>query len=77
MKLDSKVVLNRSDIADSKIIDLMCEKKSVEMLARIPYDDELIKSYVKGIPIVNYNPESTSGKKLIQLTEKTQELLIK
>ena len=77
MKLDSKVVLNRSDIADSKIIDLMCEKKSVEMLARIPYDDELIKSYVKGIPIVNYNPESASGKILIQLAEKTQELLLK
>ncbi|MFX1519371.1 MAG: AAA family ATPase [Promethearchaeota archaeon] len=76
MKLDSKVVLNRSDIADSKIIDLMCEKKTVEMLAQIPYDDELIQSYVKGIPIVNYNPESESGKVLIQLAEKIQELLL-
>jgi MinD superfamily P-loop ATPase len=77
MKLESKVVLNRSDIADSKIIDLMCEKKAVEMLAQIPYDDELIRSYVKGIPIVNYNPESTSGKILIQLAEKAQELIFK
>jgi len=76
MKLESKVVLNRSDIADSKIIDSTCERKAVELLARIPYDDELIKSYVKGIPIVNYNPESESGKVLIQLTEKIQELLL-
>ena len=77
MTLNSKVVLDRSDIAESRLIDLICEKKTVEMLAQIPYDDELIKSYVKGIPIVNYNPESTSGKILIQLTEKTQELLLK
>jgi MinD superfamily P-loop ATPase len=76
MKLNSKVVLNRSDIADSKIIDSTCQKKSVELLARIPYDDELIKSYVKGIPIVNYNSGSASGKILIQLAEKTQELLL-
>ena len=61
----------------SLIIDSICKKKAVDMLARIPYDDELIKSYVKGIPVVNYNPESASGKILIQLAEKTQELLLK
>lgn len=49
----SKIVINRSDIGNKKLISVLSEKYNVPIITEIPYSKEIINNYAKGIPINN------------------------
>lgn len=52
-----KVVINKFDIAEKKAreIEKYCINKGIEVIGKIPFDEEIIKSISKGIPPVLYS----------------------
>jgi MinD superfamily P-loop ATPase len=51
IKVKSKIILNRSDIGDKKIIQELAEEYGSEIISQIPYSKKVFESYSKGIPI--------------------------
>ncbi len=51
LNIKSKIVLNRSDIADGEIIEDTAEKYDSEIIVDVPYSKEIEKAYSQGIPI--------------------------
>ncbi|MCD6476682.1 MAG: ATP-binding protein [Candidatus Aenigmarchaeota archaeon] len=51
LNVPGKIVLNRSDIGDEKIIQNLANKYNVEIIAKIPYKKEFLERYSKGLPI--------------------------
>ncbi|MGB7056002.1 MAG: ATP-binding protein [bacterium] len=62
--IPAKVVINKYDInlENSKAIEKICKKRNVEVLAHLPFSEEVVQSMVQGVPVVEY----CSG----QITEK-------
>ncbi|AJC72005.1 cobyric acid synthase CobQ [Thermococcus guaymasensis DSM 11113] len=59
MKLETWVVVNRSDLGDVGKVAEIAEKYGAEIVAEIPYSENIVKSYVSGKPIVLENvPEA-------------------
>jgi len=54
--IPTKVVINKYDlnIKNSDMINRICDDKGIEVLARLPFSQEVSKSIVKGIPLVEY-----------------------
>ncbi|MHA1626376.1 MAG: P-loop NTPase [Candidatus Asgardarchaeia archaeon] len=74
--LRSYIVLNRSDITKNHIrISDLSEKYSSEILSKIPLDDDILNSYVEGIPAVYSGSESEGVKALNSLGKKVLEVL--
>ncbi len=48
LEIKSKIVLNRSDIADKKIIEKTAERFKSEIIAEIPYNKKIQEAYSKG-----------------------------
>ncbi len=48
-----KVILNKSDIGDKKLIKELAEKYQTSIIAEIPYKKSILESYSKGEPIKN------------------------
>ena len=48
LKIKSKIVLNRSDIADKKIIEKTAEEFKSEIIAKIPYSKKIQEAYSNG-----------------------------
>lgn len=48
LDVKSKIVLNRSDIADRKVISKVAESKNIEIIADIPYSKDIEKAYSAG-----------------------------
>ncbi|MCK4521329.1 MAG: ATP-binding protein [Nanoarchaeota archaeon] len=51
LKIPAKVVLNRADIGDKKLIEKIAKKYRIEIIAEIPYKKEILEAYSKGKPI--------------------------
>jgi len=67
--IESWVVMNKAGIGpEEKHMEVVKERGS-RLVARIPYSNELIDSYVRGKPIVEYRPESEAARALIKLAE--------
>lgn len=49
--IDSEVILNRSDISDSKEIEDTVKRKKSKLVGEIPYSKEIESDYSKGKPI--------------------------
>jgi len=62
LKIKTYVVLNRSDIADKKIIEETVKRNKAKIIAEIPYSKEIEKSYSEGKPI-----EHKAIKKIIDI----------
>jgi MinD superfamily P-loop ATPase len=50
------VVINRSDIGDSKVAEY-CSSEGIALLGSIPHDQRLAELYARGIPVVGEQPE--------------------
>ncbi len=61
LNVPGKIVLNRSDIGDEKIIQDLAKKYNVEIIAKIPYKKEFLEKYSKCLPI-----EDESIRKIIE-----------
>jgi len=53
LKVESHIILNRSDIADRSIIENVAKKHGTDILVDIPYSKDVEKSYSSGKPIVH------------------------
>jgi len=56
LKIPFGVVINRSDIGDSKVQNY-CLKENIRVLMKIPFSKDIVISYSKGIPTVEALPE--------------------
>ncbi|MGE5485286.1 MAG: P-loop NTPase [Ignavibacteriales bacterium] len=50
------VVINRSDVGTGEVEEF-CRRACLPILARLPYDDNLAKSYARGIPVSTLSAE--------------------
>ncbi|MEA3248554.1 MAG: P-loop NTPase [Nanoarchaeota archaeon] len=48
LKIKSKIILNRSDIADKELIEKTAEKFKSEIIAEIPYSKKIQEAYSRG-----------------------------
>lgn len=64
LNIPGKIVLNRSDIGDEKLIQDLAKKYNVEIIAKIPYKKEFLEKYSKGLPI-----EDESIKKIAEMVK--------
>ena len=51
LKIPSKIILNKADIGDKKLIQEIAKKFKAEIIAEIPYSKEILQAYSKGLPI--------------------------
>ena len=54
--LETVVVVNKYGIGDVSVVEEVARKYNVSIVSKIPYSRELVESYVKGKPIVEYLP---------------------
>ncbi|AAL82152.1 nitrogenase reductase (n-terminus) [Pyrococcus furiosus DSM 3638] len=52
MKIRTWVVVNRADLGEIEKVREISEKYNAEIVAKIPYSENIVKSYVQGYPIV-------------------------
>ncbi len=77
-KIKTACCINKFDLNEknSSHIEKWCLKKSIPLLGKISYDEEVTKSMLQGMPLVEYTDFSASGeikhiwKKLILLLKK-------
>ena len=55
MGMEAWIVINRSDLGKKERIEKMVQNYNAEIVAEIPYSKAIIRSYVKGEPIVLTN----------------------
>jgi len=55
LKIPSKIILNRADIGNKKLIQKIAKKYKAEVIAEIPYSEKILQAYSKGLPIKNKN----------------------
>lgn len=55
LKVPAKIVLNRADIGDKKLIEKIAKKYKTKIIAEIPYKKEILKAYSRGEPIREKN----------------------
>jgi len=54
--IPTKVVINKYDInlKNSESIEKICQKRNIEVLARLPFAEVVVQSMVNGMPVVEY-----------------------
>jgi MinD superfamily P-loop ATPase len=77
-KTQTACCINKYDInlKNSAQIKTWCKKNRVPLLGKIPFDDDVTKSMVQGIPLTEYTNNSTS-KEIKNIWQKLQNLFIK
>ncbi len=70
-KIKSKVVINKFDInlENTKEIESICREQDSECIAKIPYDEIVVKSLIKGKTIVEYVPNHIISTQIKQIWE--------
>ena len=73
MKIKTWVVVNRADLGDTKKVEEIAKRYGAEVVAEIPYSENIVRSYVSGRPVVL---ESVPEAKIFhELAEKVAEFL--
>ncbi len=77
--LPTEVVLNKADIPSGLRDDVVktSHDRGVEIVAEVPMDDELLRSYVSGEPLVRKSPKSPAGVALLALVPHIREMFVK
>ncbi|MCF6148718.1 MAG: P-loop NTPase [Candidatus Kuenenia sp.] len=71
MQIKANIILNRSDLPGAREkIQSVAENYNVEISGEIAMDDLLVRSYVKGIPVVRMYPGAKSSQAIIKLSQK-------
>lgn len=67
----TKVIINKFDInlENTEKINQLCKKKNIEVLIKLPFSEQVNKSLIKGIPLVEYSKDKIS-KEITSLWEK-------
>jgi len=65
LKIPSKIVLNKSDLGNRKLIEDIAKKYQTEIISEIPFNKQIVLDYSSGKPIKNKNIN-----KMIEFLEK-------
>ncbi len=68
------VVVNRSDMGNVSQDDIL-KKYDAEIIAEIPMMEEIVKSYVSGVPVVEKYPKSEAAKIFENIAKRVEEVL--
>ena len=61
LNLDSKLIINRSDIADSSGVKSIAGEYGVEVAAEIGYSKKVLEQYSRGVPVEHEAIEKLAG----------------
>ena len=75
LNLDAWIVINRSDLGDVKEHYSLAEKYGGEIIASIPMSDEVLRSYVSGVPVVEKYPDSEAAKIFGDIAKRVEEVM--
>ncbi len=77
--LPTEVILNKADIPSGLKDQVVrtSRDRGVEIVAEIPMDEELLRSYVSGKPLVRKSPKSSAGVALLALVPHIREMFVK
>jgi len=77
--LPTEVILNKADIPSGLRDDVVktSHDRGVEIVAEVPMDDELLRSYVSGEPLVRKSPKSPAGVALLALVPHIREMFVR
>ncbi|MGC8817448.1 MAG: P-loop NTPase [Candidatus Hadarchaeum sp.] len=69
LELPVEVVLNKADVPGGLKDELLniCHERGIKLTAEIPLDEELLRSYIAGEPLMKKAPNSPAGKALMSL----------
>ena len=75
-KTQTACCINKYDInlQNSAQIESWCEKNSIPLLGKMPFDEEITKSMVQGIPLVEYI-NNKSSRKMEEIWQSIHKLL--
>jgi len=53
----TKVVINKCDINwnNTQAIEEICQKRGIEVIGRLPFSEEVVRSLILGIPVVEFS----------------------
>ena len=74
LKLKAWIVVNRSDIGKISHDELL-KNYDAEIIAEIPMLDEILKSYVSGVPVVEKFPNSRAARIFEDIAKRVEEVL--
>ena len=74
LKLKAWIVVNRSNIGNISHEEIL-KNYDAEIIAEIPMLDEILKSYVSGVPVVEKFPDSIAAKIFEEITKRIEEVL--
>ena len=57
LKIPAKIILNKADVGNKKLILKIAKKFKAEIIAEIPYSKKILQAYSKGQPIKDKNIE--------------------
>jgi len=73
----TEIVLNKADVPGGFKDELLSisRERGIEIVAEIPMDDELLRSYISGEPLVKRSPNSPAAKALLPLVQHVRKML--
>jgi MinD superfamily P-loop ATPase len=56
-KVEVKVIINKYDLSRGKCFEIekYCDSKGIEVIGKIPFDEDVVKSIAQGIPLVEFS----------------------
>ena len=76
MNIESWIVMNKHGIGPEEDHIKLAKEYGSEIVARIPYSEKIIKSYINGVPIVLYQPKSKESTIFRGIVNKIEEVFM-
>lgn len=69
----TKVVINKCDINwdNTRAIEEVCQKREIEVVGRLPFSEEVVRSLVAGVPVVKFS-QGEIGEEIVTLWRKIE-----
>jgi MinD superfamily P-loop ATPase len=79
LEVPTEIVLNKADVPGGSKDELLSisRERGIEIVAEIPMDDELLRSYISGELLVKRSPNSPAAKALLSLVQHVRKRLEK
>ncbi|NPA98330.1 MAG: P-loop NTPase [Crenarchaeota archaeon] len=76
-RIPSMLVVNKYDLNTELYEEILgiAEKNKIDVLGRIPYDENVPRSYVAMKPLIEYNPDSPAAQALIEIGDRLDNVL--
>lgn len=75
LNLKAWLVINRSDLGSTEKHKEIAEKYGAEIIAEIPMTDEILDSYVSGVPVVEKYPNGQASKIFKDIVRRIEEVM--